>query len=271
MNDMPRQTLATRSRVVLPLVSLISVALAALACNIGAQPPVVTATSPSSNTTLVAQSDVPEVEIRSPADNSEVIINTEVQVYVRAVDKVGVTRIEMRVDNLIVDTAASPDANGTTSMDSILSWTPTSSGPHVIQVVAFRGTVQGNPQQITLTVRDTAAQVTTPAVSPQYLTASPTSNPTCRVRVNTDNLNVRTGPGINYDRITTLSVGSEVPVTGSTFDRSWFQVDVQGLTGWVSGFYVTQLGICSNLQNLLPPPSPPVPPTPPPLTLPPPL
>ncbi len=228
---MPRQTLATRSRFVLPLVSLISVALATLACNIGGQPPVATATAANSDTTLIAQSDVPEVEIRSPGDNTEVIINSEVQVYVRAVDKVGVTRIEMRVDNLIVDTAASPDANGTPSMDSILSWTPSSSGPHIIQVIAFRGNVQGNPKQITLIVRDTAAQVTNPAVSPQFLTASPTSNPTCRVRVNTDNLNVRTGPGINYDRITTLAVGSEVPVTGSTPDRSWFQVNVQGLTG----------------------------------------
>src|SRR4051812_32941077 len=153
---MPRQTLAIRARL---LVSVLAVALAALACNLGAQP-ATTVPPAATGSTLVAQSDVPDVEIRSPADQSEVVIRTEVQVYVRAVDKVGVTRIEMRVDGLIVDTAASPEANGTQQMDSILSWTPNSPGPHVIEVVAFRGNTRGNPKTNTLQVRETSAQVT---------------------------------------------------------------------------------------------------------------
>src|SRR5258708_11104864 len=127
---MPRQTLAIRARL---LLSVMAVALAALACNLGAQPPGVTETPGATASTLVALSDVPDVEIRSPADNSEVAIQTEVQVYVRAVDKVGVTRIEMNVDGLIVDTAAAPQANGVPSLDSILSWTPQTSGPHVLE------------------------------------------------------------------------------------------------------------------------------------------
>src|SRR5689334_3722855 len=154
---MPRQKFAIPKRLLVPLVFLL---LGALACNLGAQPPGATATPGGTASTAVALSDVPDVEIRSPGDNTEVILKTEVQVYVRAVDKVGVTRIEMRVDNLIVDTAASPEANGVPSMDSILSWTPNSVGSHVIQVVAFRGNTRGNPKQITLTVRQDASQVT---------------------------------------------------------------------------------------------------------------
>src|SRR5262245_13153732 len=216
---MPQQTLATRLRLLVPLALL---ALAALACNLGAQPSQVTSTpGGTAAQTLVVQSNVPEVEIRSPADNSEAVINTEVQVYVRAVDSQGVPRIERRVDNQIVDTAASPEAAGTPSMDSILSWTPNSNGPHVIQVVAFRGNTRGNPKSITITVRRTPAQVTNPAGPPAFLTASPTNDPTCRVRADV-NVNVRSGPGLNYGVITQLVVGSTAPVIGSNDDRSWW-------------------------------------------------
>jgi hypothetical protein len=235
---------ATRVRMMIPLVVLM---LAALACNLGAPPPSVT-TTPGSATpgTQIALSDVPEVEIRSPADNTEVIINTEVQVYVRAVDRQGVTRVEMRVDNQIVDTAASPEATGTPTMDSILSWTPSSAGSHTIQVVAFRGTTRGNPKSITLIVRETPGQVTRPAGSPAFLTASPTNDPTCRVRADV-NLNMRSGPGLNYDVVGSLPVGTTVPATGSNADRSWWQVNVQGVLAWVSASFSTQLGICSNV------------------------
>src|SRR5689334_4509603 len=154
---MPQKNIMHDARLALPLFFML---LAVLACSIGGQPAATATPDTTTEPTLVALSDVPDVEIRSPQDNTEVVIQTEVQVYARAVDKVGVTRIEMRVDGQIVDTAASPEANGVPSMDSILSWTPNSEGPHVIEVVAFRGNTRGNPKQITLTVRQDASQVT---------------------------------------------------------------------------------------------------------------
>ncbi len=252
---MPQHTLAKRVRLLIPLTLL---TLAALACNLGAQPPNATNTPGGTvGQTQVAQSDVPEVEIKSPTDGSEVVIQTEVQVYVHASDRVGVTRIEMRVDNLIVDTAASPEALGAPSMDSLLSWTPNSVGPHVVQVVAFRGNTKGNPKSITLTVRQNAAQITKPASSPVFLTASPTTDPTCRARVNVAGLNVRRGPGINYDSLTTLSPeGITVAIIGTTQDRSWWEVNVNGLIGWVSAAYTTQQGICTNIISVPIPASP---------------
>jgi len=254
---MPQKIFTHQARLMLPVFFMM---LAALACSLGGQPTVPTATpGATAGSTLVAQSDVPDVEIRSPQDKTEVVVQTEVQVYARAVDKVGVTRIEMRVDGLIVDTAASPEANGVPSMDSILSWTPNSVGPHVLEVVAFRGNTRGNPKQITLTVKQDASQVKNPAGSPAFLTASPTSNPTCRVRVATTSLNLRSGPGVNYDARGSVSIGSEIPVLGLNNDGSWYQVNAQGFVGWVSGAFVTQLGVCSTLQNVAVPPSPTVP------------
>src|SRR5579859_4205255 len=242
---MSQHDLVRRKRLIIPV---LFIALAALACSLGGGQQNATVTpGGTAAQTQVAQSDVPEVEIRSPQDNTDVIINTEVQVYVHATDRIGVTRIEMRVDNLIADTAASPAANGTPAMDSILSWTPNSTGPHVVEVVAFRGDTRGNPKHITLNVRDTAAQVTNPAGSPAFLTASPTTDPSCRVRVNTDGLNVRSGPGINYDSITNLTVGTIAPVIGMTADGAWYQIDIQGAVGWLSSFYVTRQGVCSTI------------------------
>ncbi|MCC6976024.1 MAG: SH3 domain-containing protein, partial [Anaerolineae bacterium] len=229
---------------------------AVLACNlIGGQPEATSTPQPTAETPI-ALSDVPEIEIRSPADKSEVIKGAEVTVYVRAVDRIGVTRIEMRVNNQLVDSAASPDPNGSPTLDSILSYTATQSGQNVIQVVAFRNLTRGNPKAITVLVKDTAAQITLPASSPVFLTASPTTDPTCRVRADVSGVNVRRGPGLNYEVITTLNAGVSVPVIGISVDRQWWQVNSTGLIGWVSGQFVTAQGVCTTVSAVAAPPSP---------------
>src|SRR5262249_17498823 len=63
----------------------------------------------------------------------------------------------------------------------------------------------------------------------------------------------------NYDRITSLALGAEVPVLGINNDSSWYQVNVQGTVGWVSAAFVTQLGVCSTIFTVAIPPSPTVP------------
>jgi hypothetical protein len=245
-----------------PALALVMLAAAALACNLGAQPNAGNAqtTAAVPGQTAVAQNNTPQIQIKSPADNSEAVINTQLEVYVRATDSVGVTRVEMRADDLLVDSSASPDPNGSTTLDTLLYWTPTNSGPHVLQIVAFRGTLQGDAQTLHLTVRDNAAQVTVPAVSPVFVTSAPSSNGntdlTCRVQANIGTLNVRNGPGVNYDAIGTISIGQPVPVTGSNADRSWWQINAGGLIGWVSAAYSSTVGICSNVFVVAVPPSP---------------
>ncbi len=254
---MLRQILLNRARLAVSLGMLLALTVA---CSLGAQPSdnaQITATAQGG--TPIAQSNVPEIEIQTPADNTEVVINSTVQIYVRATDQIGVTRIEMRADNLIVDSTASPDPNGSPTLESILSWTPNAGGAHVLQVIAYRGSLGGNPKNLNITVRSSAAEVTLPAGSPQYLTASPTIDPFCNVSANVSNLNVRTGPGINYDIIGTLALGQPVPVSGTNDDRSWWQINQGGAIGWVSASYSTISGVCSNVLIVPVPASPTVP------------
>src|SRR5450631_910988 len=71
MNMLP-QTLAHRARLMVPMLMM---SLAMLACSLGGQQLEATATvAGTSASTLVALSDVPDVEIRSPQNNSEVVI-----------------------------------------------------------------------------------------------------------------------------------------------------------------------------------------------------
>ncbi len=227
------------------------------------------------NGTLVAVSDVPEVEIRSPADKTEVVLNAPVQVFIAAADKQGITRIELRADNLLVDTSASQNPTGSPSLNTLLTWTPTTAGPHVLQVVAYRGSTRGNPKSITLTVRETASQITSIPLLPSPTPAPGVIIPTatvadlfCKAAPKVDGLNFREGPGINYPIQATLSLGSAYPVTGRNEDASWYQATANGRYGWVSASFVTLQGVCTTIFEVAAPPSPippvgatPVPPT----------
>ncbi|MFN7208831.1 MAG: CARDB domain-containing protein [Aggregatilineales bacterium] len=231
-------------------------ALAALACNLTPSEPQATATPPPVTPTSVALSDVPEVEILAPADNSEVVVQTAVQVSVRATDRIGVTRVEMRANGLIVDAIAAPDPAGISPLESLLSWTPVTLGQNIIEVTAFRGNTRGNPKRITLIVRQTQQQVTRPAFTPPPPNLTPTSDLTCRARVNVNGLNIRTGPGTNYPSIGNLALGAELPVVGINLERSWLQVIAAEQVGWVSASFVTQLGVCNTVAVVPAPPSP---------------
>ena len=63
-----------------------------------------------------------------------------------------------------------------------------------------------------------------------------------RVMVNTFRLNVRTGPGVGHDILTTVAGGTELPVTMIATDGKWFQVDVDGVSGWLHSFYTLARG-----------------------------
>ena len=52
-----------------------------------------------------------------------------------------------------------------------------------------------------------------------------------------------------------VNTDSRVPVIGTNSDQSWWQINEQGIIGWVSAPYVTQLGVCSNVLTISIPPS----------------
>lgn len=56
----------------------------------------------------------------------------------------------------------------------------------------------------------------------------------------TGNVNMRTGPGTGFDKITTLPAGIGVEVLGCT-NSGWCQVSAGGPPGWISGSYLERM------------------------------
>src|SRR5690625_4860683 len=56
-------------------------------------------------------------------------------------------------------------------------------------------------------------------------------------RINTDDLNVRTGPGINYEKITKVYQDESYPIIQKT--DKWVEIELSNGTGWVTTDYIT--------------------------------
>ena len=56
------------------------------------------------------------------------------------------------------------------------------------------------------------------------------------VRVIPEGLNMRTGPSVSYDRITTLGEGTVAKILG--INKGWYKIEYRGKVGYVSGKYV---------------------------------
>ena len=137
----------------------------------------------------------------------------------------------------------------------IQSWRPAEAGPATLEVIAYRGSIPSPATQITLTVRASAAQVTS-TLLPLPGVTQPPNDTTCRARVEVEGLNFRSGPATNYPIINVLTLGNLVDITGRLADNSWWQVR-DGLTyGWLSSAYTTQSGNCSAIPIAIPPASP---------------
>lgn len=66
-------------------------------------------------------------------------------------------------------------------------------------------------------------------------------------------VNVRSGPGTEYEPIGQLTSGSEATITGrSNEDSDWLRIDFRGVEGWVAYFTVTVLGGLDDLPVVAP-------------------
>jgi uncharacterized protein YraI len=100
-------------------------------------------------------------------------------------------------------------------------------------------------QQPTATVAPAVAEATPePAQPPAEATATPapTEAPTAteaapepEFTVNSQTVNVRSGPGTNYAIIGKLAQGERRPLLGTNNAGDWWQFDYDGRQGWVSG------------------------------------
>ena len=56
----------------------------------------------------------------------------------------------------------------------------------------------------------------------------------------TGNVNMRTGPGINYPRIAVIARGARVTIRGCVRNHRWCDVTWRGWRGWVSALYLVR-------------------------------
>jgi uncharacterized protein YraI len=93
-----------------------------------------------------------------------------------------------------------------------------------------------------------AAGVVVPVVE-QVPTETPTpsqASSSCQLQF-LANVNIRSGPGTNYDIIGATTAGVTLDVTGRSTDSGWWRINYYGQVGWVSAALasVESSGDCS--------------------------
>ncbi len=234
---------------------IILVLLVLSACNLSTQPP----TAEPIDVPTQQAGGKPTVTITSPETGDEVVVNAQIFVTANATDSVGVTRVQLIAGNQVVKTVSSESPAGQTNFPVLLDYTPRETGEVELQVIAFRGATASDPAEVTINVRANQAQVTA-TIAPNtggggsFPVIDP-NDPTCRALTNTG-LNLRFGPGTNYDRLRVLAAGSVVPIIGRLADNSWWQVRSNVDVGWVFAQYTSVYGVCTAVPVVAAPPSP---------------
>lgn len=189
----------------------------------------------------------PAIEIASPNEGAEYVIGEEILVSVRAADSIGVNRVQLFVDNQIVRTVSSESLQGDLALQAILNYVPQRAdlGTITLRAVAYRGAVVSEPDEITVVVRESPAQVIATPIQQSNVPFIPNDG-VCRALVNIG-LNFRTGPSTGFQIITVLSSGALAPITGRNSEHSWWRLTVDSRAGWVSGDFTTEYGDCSRV------------------------
>ena len=234
------------------LVSVVLLA-AAVACNLQRQ-------TDDGRTTPSPSAERPTVEILEPAEGARVTKGQPVSVKARATGASGVTLIELRVNNTVVDSQVPAEQIAPTLLEVVLDYTPEQAGSTALTVTAYTNSIAGQPATRTITVIDTLDAGEGGSSTSTTQTAAPIAtvyNPLCRARLNVA-LNFRSGPSVNYGIISTVSAGAELPIAGYTdmTDGRWWQVTWGGQFGWVKESYTQQLGDCSAIRPATVPVSP---------------
>ena len=76
----------------------------------------------------------------------------------------------------------------------------------------------------------------------------PLTGTTPRAVVNTSRLNIRSGPGVGHDILTSVPGGTTLAVLGLSSDRDWYLVEGDFGQGWLNNFYTVFRGDFSQVQ-----------------------
>jgi hypothetical protein len=127
----------------------------------------------------IGEASKPVVEILSPPSGSRVQLGEEVAVQFRGVDEVGLSRVELKADGMVVAVERSSRAEGEPSMTATLSWAPTTPGSHTLLLYAYNteGAVS-DPVGVSVIVAGPLATLTVPPPMPTETQAMPTPTDT---------------------------------------------------------------------------------------------
>ncbi|HXV98965.1 MAG TPA: FHA domain-containing protein, partial [Anaerolineae bacterium] len=158
---------------------------------------------------------IPTVVITAPTPNSQVQVNVPVTVQATASDPAGVKRMELWVSSIKTADAISPVEQGQATLTASFQWVPPAAGSYTLEVKAFnsQGQVSAPTTVTVIAVGGEAAttETPTPTSTPETPTATVPTNPTLTTKTD---LNVRSGPGTEYDLLGLLPAGVTVDIIG---------------------------------------------------------
>lgn len=246
----------------------------------------------------------PQVRIVSPRPNDTFMEGVPVNVQA-LVSNAGpdISRIEVAVDGTVIANRAEPNTAGALAFSVAQTWTAAGAGAHTITVTAFRNdATSSEPQTVTITVvgqtglpsqpptaanaqgsgsgqdngegggTNAQAEETSPPPQAQEPTNSPepetTATPSTPVATFTTGVNVRRGPGRNFDPpLGGLPANSTADILAISTDRQWYKIRYYNADGWVFASLVSVAGDVASLPVEVGPPTPipatatPIPPT----------
>lgn len=91
-----------------------------------------------------------------------------------------------------------------------------------------------------------------PTATPTSLPPTATPTPATPYITTTRAMNIRGGPGTNYDVVGYATAGEELIVTGKNADETWWRIELEGQEVWIYAFYVT----ATNTDGVQPVPTP---------------
>jgi uncharacterized protein YraI len=100
-----------------------------------------------------------------------------------------------------------------------------------------------------------------PTVDIATVTSTPPTGPMIRVSANadTDQINVRNGPGTNYDKVGILLVGQTAVAKGRSAGGQWILIDYPGVIGGEAWVYSSLVDLSPGTLEIIEPPSTPTP------------
>ncbi|MBN1219719.1 MAG: FHA domain-containing protein [Anaerolineae bacterium] len=182
---------------------------------------------------------VPQVVITAPTSGSQVPVNRPVTIQATASDPSGVSRMELWVSGQKFSEANSP-VPGQATLTASFQWTPAAPGSYTLEIRAYNQQGAVNAPAI-VTVNAVAEGVTetpTPTLTLTPTPGTPTPTvPNMPALVTKTDLNVRGGPGTQYDLLGLLPTGTTAEIISRDDTRQWWQIrfpPAPNDVGWVS-------------------------------------